>query len=215
MKETILALLIAKFSGERKDGLTQLAGSLALQAETKEEAQALVEKLTQPKVTDFIKDWRSGVDKEITTATKTAEEKLKEKFDFVEKGKSDPDPATEPPKGDDDIDAKIQAAVQAAVTPLTQKLQGYEDNERITARQTFISNTAKELQLPDWRIAEGFSFTDTDDESAIKQKLTAIKQNLITAGLEKQELGALQIASTGEEQAKELAKSWAQGLPDM
>lgn len=214
MKETILALLIAKFSGERKDGLTQLASSLALQAETKEEAQALVDKLTQPKVTDFIKDLRSGIDKEITMATKTTEEKLKEKFDFVEKGKGNPDPITEPSKGDD-IDAKIQAAVQAAVTPLTQKLQAYEDKERIITRQTFISNTAKELQLPDWRIAEGFSFTDTDDESAIKQKLTAIKQNLITAGLEKQEVGALQIASTGEEQAKELAKSWAQGLPDM
>lgn len=214
MKETILALLTVKFSGERKDGLTQLAGSLALQAETKEEAQALIEKLSQQKVTDFIKDWRSGVDKEITTATKTTEEKLKEKFDFVEKGKGGTDPITDPAKGDD-IDSKIQAAVQAAVTPLTQKLQGYEDKERITTRQTLISNTAKELQLPDWRIAEGFSFTDTDDESAITKKLTAIKQNLITAGLDKQEVGAFQIASTGEEQAKELAKSWAQGLPDM
>lgn len=215
MKETILALLIAKFSGERKDGLTQLASSLALQAETKEEAQALVEKLTQPKVTDFIKDLRSGIDKEITTATKTTEEKLKEKFDFVEKGKGGTDPITEPAKGDDDFETKFKAAFEKHAKPIQDELDAYKSQEAKNIRESFISNTAKELQLPDWRIAEGFSFTDTDDESAIKQKLTAIKQNLITAGLDKQEVGALQIASTGEEQAKELAKSWAQGLPDM
>ena len=44
MKETILALLIAKFSGVRKDGLTALARSLALQCTTEDEAKALVEK---------------------------------------------------------------------------------------------------------------------------------------------------------------------------
>lgn len=214
MKEEILALLTAKFSGERKDGLTQLAGSLALHAETKEEAQAFVEKLTQSKVTDFIKEWRSGVDKEITTATKTAEDNLKEKFDFVEKGKADSTPPTDPPTGKNDIDAKIQAAVQAAVTPLAQKLQGYEDKEKISARQTFISNTAKELLIPEWRIAEGFSFKDSDDESTIKQNLTAIKQNLITAGLDKKETGVFQIASTGEEQTKSLAKEYVQTLSD-
>lgn len=86
MKEKILALLIAKFSGARKDGLTQLASSLALQAATEEDVQALVDKIDQTKVTEFIRDYRSGVDKEIATATKTTEENLKEKFDFVEKG---------------------------------------------------------------------------------------------------------------------------------
>ena len=38
MKERILALLIAKFSGVRKDGLTALARSLALQCATEDEA---------------------------------------------------------------------------------------------------------------------------------------------------------------------------------
>ena len=43
MKETILALLIAKFSGVRKDGLTALARSLALQCATEDDAKALVD----------------------------------------------------------------------------------------------------------------------------------------------------------------------------
>jgi hypothetical protein len=42
MKEKILALLTAKFSGARKDGLSQMARGLALQASTEDEAKALV-----------------------------------------------------------------------------------------------------------------------------------------------------------------------------
>ena len=39
MKKTILALLVAKFQGVRKDGLSVMAGILALQAATEEEAK--------------------------------------------------------------------------------------------------------------------------------------------------------------------------------
>ncbi len=52
MKETILALLIAQFSGVRKDGLNQLARTMALQVTTEDEAKALCSKLTKAQVDD-------------------------------------------------------------------------------------------------------------------------------------------------------------------
>ena len=58
MKKTILALLVAKFQGVRKDGLSVMAGILALQAATEEEAKTLVDKLTDAQVNEFIKDYR-------------------------------------------------------------------------------------------------------------------------------------------------------------
>lgn len=44
MRERILALLIAKFSGVRKDVLNHMARTFALQVATEDEAKALVEK---------------------------------------------------------------------------------------------------------------------------------------------------------------------------
>lgn len=183
MKEKLLALLTAKFSGVRRDGLTHLAGSLALQVATEEEAQALVDKLDQTKVTDFVKEWRSGVDTEITTASKTAEEKLKEKYDFVEKGAGGNQGKTDPPKPDD-LDAKLEALINAKVAPLQEKLTAYESKEAKATRQAQILGKAKELGIPDWRINEGFTIGDDADEASISTALSAIKQNIVTAGLE-------------------------------
>ena len=70
MKETILALLIAKFSGVRKDGLTALARSLALQCATEDDAKALVDKITDAQVNEFVKDYRADVDKEVSNSKK-------------------------------------------------------------------------------------------------------------------------------------------------
>ena len=79
MKKEILALLTAKFAGVRKDGLEHLARVLALQATTEEEAAALVEKLTDTMVNNFVKEYRSDVDRETTLARKTIEENLRKK----------------------------------------------------------------------------------------------------------------------------------------
>lgn len=125
MRETILALLIAKFSGVRKDGLVALARSLALQCTTEDEAKALVDKFTDAQVNEFVKDYRADVDKEVSESNKTFETNLKKKFDLVQKtepgGKKNPKD-TDP----DDIAAIVKAAVDAAVAPLNEKLNGYE-----------------------------------------------------------------------------------------
>lgn len=182
MKEKLLALLTAKFSGVRRDGLTHLAGSLALQVATEEEAQALVDKLDQTKVTDFVKEWRSGVDTEITTASKTAEDKLKEKYDFVEKKAGGNQGKTDPPA--DDLDAKFNAYFDSKVKPIQDELNAYKAKESQAARQSLILGKAKELGIPEWRINEGFIIADDADETAINTTLSGIKQNIVTAGLE-------------------------------
>ena len=83
--EEILALLQTKFVGARKDGLEQLAGAIALQCTTKDEAQAIIDKLSDEKVKGFITDWRKKTDAEISKATATHERGLREKYDFTEK----------------------------------------------------------------------------------------------------------------------------------
>lgn len=83
--EEILALLQTKFVGARKDGLENLAGAIALQCSTKDEAQAIIDKLSDEKVKGFITDWRKKADAEITKATATHEKGLREKYNFAEK----------------------------------------------------------------------------------------------------------------------------------
>ena len=93
LTEEILALLRTQFPGVREDGLQQLAASLSLQVATKEEAAEIVGKMAADKVQQFVKDWRSKTDAEIGRANQTYETSLKEKYDFVEKGKQTPSPA--------------------------------------------------------------------------------------------------------------------------
>ena len=64
--QQILALLIAKFSGVRKDGLEQMARTLALQCTNEDEAKTLVEKITDAQVNEFVKEYRKIVDKEVS-----------------------------------------------------------------------------------------------------------------------------------------------------
>lgn len=127
MKKTILALLIAKFSGVRKDGLAVLAGVLALQATTEDEAKGIVEKLTDAQVNDFVKDYRSDVDKEVNESNKTFESNLRKKYDFKEKETEpggDPSEKTDP----NDIAAMVKSAIADAVKPLQDELNGYRAN---------------------------------------------------------------------------------------
>ena len=127
MRETILALLIAKFSGVRKDGLMALARSLALQCSTEDEAKTLVNKITDAQVSEFVKDYRADVDKEVSESNKTFETNLKKKFDFVEKqtepgGKQTQKQNTDP----NNIAELIKSAVADAVKPFQEELSGYK-----------------------------------------------------------------------------------------
>lgn len=145
MYERILALLLTSYAGMRKDGLAQLARSLALQATTEEEANNLVNTLTKEKVEGFIKDYRSDVDKEVTEGNKTFEANLRKKYDLKEKSPSDP-PSSDPPPADS-VAAIVKEAVAEAVKPFQEKLAGYEQGDLAKTRLENLTeklNTCKD-----------------------------------------------------------------------
>lgn len=191
MKNIILALLVAKFAGVRKDGLAQLAGALALQATTDEEANALVDKFTPDQVNDFVKDFRKDVDKEVSTSTKTFETTLKDKFDLVEK-KLDPNPNPNPnPTNPTDIAAIVAAAVKSAVEPIQQQLAGFKGQEVNKSRlqtlegklkdvpETFKAQKLKDFGRMNFETEDSFNEYLTEFETDI----TALNQELADKGL--------------------------------
>ena len=79
-------------------------------------------------------------------------------------------------------------------------------------RANLITAKAKELGIPEWRMKEGFVIADDADEKAIGDYLAGVQKNLVTAGLEG--IGSGFPMSTPETQGKELARAWAETLPD-
>ena len=176
MHEKILALLAAKFAQARKDGLAQLARSLAIQSADEAEAQALVEKLTSDKVTDFIKEWRKDVDAEVTNSNKTFETTLKSKFNFVEKTT----PAN-PPADPNDMAAIIQRSVEAAMKPLQEKLTAFENGNAVATRKQVLE--AKLAQAPEAMkstILKNFSRMNFDTEEAFNEFVTETETDIAT-----------------------------------
>lgn len=148
MKQKLLELLNAKYLGKgvRKDGLAQLAGSLAITVTTEEEAQALVEKLTDEQVTEFVKDYRKEVDSEVSKGNKTYENSLKTKYDFVEK-KNPTEPA--PAAGNDDsvptdVAAIVAKAIADAVKPLSEQIAAFKGAETTKTRFEKLQETLKD-----------------------------------------------------------------------
>lgn len=94
-------------------------------------------------------------------------------------------PPTDPPSDQPDIDAKLAALFEAKVKPIQDELNAYKANASKAERHTMITTKAKELGIPEWRINEGLMIADDADESAIGTTLSAIKQNIVTAGLDK------------------------------
>lgn len=139
----ILALLQEKFAGERKDGLTQLAAYIGLNAATIEEATEVVGKLTAEKVSKFVKDYRSRTDAEIAKANKTHEESLRRKYDFKEKEQpGEPQPGQQTPPGEGG--ALTLDAIRALIREENKAIrEGYEslraEKTATTRREQFVA----------------------------------------------------------------------------
>lgn len=186
MKETILALLIAKFSGVRKDGLVALARSLALQCTTEDEAKALVDKFTDAQVNEFVKDYRADVDKEVSESNKTFETNLKKKFDLVQK--------TEPggkknlkDTDTDDIAAIVKAAVDAAVAPLNDKLNGYEAKTIAETRLQALNEKLNGCKDENFKAQtlKDFARMNFKDDADFNEYLTGKEADIATANQNK------------------------------
>lgn len=196
MKDKILALLIAKFSGVRKDGLAQLAASMSLQIEKEEDATAIVEKLSLEKVNDFVKDWRKEVDKEVSDSNKTYKSTLEKKYKFVEKEPED-DPGKKSKGNDDDDDApKWAKDLIAQNKALSEKLQAIESGKTTETRLQQLQSKFKEKELPESftsNMVKNFKRMSFDSDEAfaeylteVETDITAFNQELVTKGLVEQ-----------------------------
>lgn len=178
MKEEILALLVSKFAGVRKDGLAQLALMLSLQAANKEEATALVEKFTPEKVSDFVKDWRKDVDKEVSDANKTFEGTLKKKYDLVEK-KEPVDPSKKDPNPDDQTPAWAKVLIESN-QKMAERLNSIEGEKITTSRLQQLEG--KFAGVPEsykaQRIADAKLFVHSMDDAAFGEYLTKTESDI-------------------------------------
>lgn len=180
MKKTILALLVAKFQGARKDGLNVLAGILALQASTEDEAKALVEKITDAQVNEFIKDYRKDVDKEVSESNKTFETNLRKKYDFKEK---EVEPGNDPSKNPNDIAEIVKAAVAAAVKPFEEKLSGYETKNIADSRLAKLNEKLNDCKDENFKAQtlKDFQRMTFKDDADFNEYLTAKAADIETA----------------------------------
>ena len=192
MKEKLLALLIAKFAGVRKDGLTQLARALSLQAANDEEAEALIGKLTKEQVDTYIKEFRADVDKEVTEGNKTFETNLKKKFDLVEK-KNEPDPTDPAPAETDknDVQAVIKAAILEAVKPLQDKLAGLEQGNLAKSRLQQLNEKISDCkdEVFKTKVLKDFSRMKFDTEEEFNEYLTETETDVTTVNQNLSDLG--------------------------
>lgn len=184
MKEKILALLIAKFSGVRKDVLNHMARTFALQVATEDDAKALVEKITDAQVNEYVKEFRADVDKEVSDSNKTFEANLKKKYNFVAKqtepggkgGKEDePDP--------NDISAVIKAAVAEAVKPFQEKLSGYEADNIAKSRLQALNEKLNGCKDENFKAQtlKDFQRMTFKDDADFNEYLTAKAADIETA----------------------------------
>ncbi len=183
MKDKILALLIAKFSGVRKDGLARLAQALSLQVADETEAGALVDKLTPEKVNEFVTDYRKDVDKEVSDANKTYEGNLKKKYEFVEKKDPDPGKDQDPNKKQDptDIATIVANAVKAAVEPLQKEMLSFKGEKTTETRLQQLQTKFKDKNLPESFAAQklkDFKRMNFDTDEAFTEYLTEVESDI-------------------------------------
>ena len=133
MFEKIIELLTAKFTGIRKDAIEMLARNLALQCDNDDDVTAAIGKLTDEKVNDFVKGYRSQVDKEVSASISANEKNLRKKYDFVEKKEGNEPKKTE---GNDanDISAIINAAIAKAIEPFQNEISNLKQENTSKSR---------------------------------------------------------------------------------
>lgn len=176
--EQILALLMAKFpSGVRKDVLTNIAMNLAMAAASEDDAKKLVEGITKDKVDAFSKDYRSSIDREVTEANKTYENRLREKYDFKEKGKDpDPVPGSDPvPSTNPEI-----ASLTKQVSDLTKLMTGFAADKVNTSRRSQIEGLLKDVKDEGYRntILSGFNYMQFDNDDKFNEYMTSLKADV-------------------------------------
>lgn len=184
MKDKILALLIAAFAGVRKDGLSSLARTLALQATTDDDAKALVDKLTKTQVDDYVKEFRAEVDKEVSDSNKTYESNLKKKFDFVEKKDLVPGGDHDSVDGNpNDIATLVKSAIAEAVKPLQTELERYKAGDVAKTRLQYLNEKLNECKDGTFKAKalKDFSRMNFESDESFNEYLTDTETDIASA----------------------------------
>ena len=134
MFEKIIELLTTKFTGIRKDAIEMLARNIALQCDNDDDVTAAIGKLTDEKVNDFVKGYRSQVDKEVSASISANEKNLRKKYDFIEKKIEGNE--TKKLEGNDtnDISAIINAAIAKAIEPFQNEISNLKQENTSKSR---------------------------------------------------------------------------------
>lgn len=133
MFEKIIELLTSKFTGIRKDAIEMLARNLALQCDNDDDVTAAIGKLTDEKVNEFVKGYRSQVDKEVSASISANEKNLRKKYDFIEKKEGNEPKKTEGNDGND-ISAIINAAIAKAIEPFQNEISNLKQENTSKSR---------------------------------------------------------------------------------
>lgn len=196
LQEKILALLVAKFQGVRKDGLQQLAAAIGLQVANEEEANQVVDKLTADKVSAFVTDWRRNADAEIKKANDTYEEGLRRKYDFKEK--ENPGRAAIPPTETGDavtleaisklIDDRLKG-VQDSITTLNADKAATSRRKLFVAKldEAKVEGRQREMMLRNFDRANSTFEKDEDFNNYLTEvqgDIAALQQERADAGLQ-------------------------------
>ncbi|WP_313636245.1 hypothetical protein [Empedobacter sp.] len=196
MKQKLLELLNTRFLGKgvRKDVLARLATAYSLQITTEEEAQALVEKLTDEQVTEFQKELRSEVDSEIAKATKTALENAGKSKGGEGAGEGSPEPGKgEGVNGGEESDiAKALKQIAETQKTLADEINSIKAGKTTETRLSQINDILKDVKDETLKntISKNFprmSF-ENDEEFAeylaeIQTDVTTSNQSFINQGL--------------------------------
>ena len=134
MFEKIIELLTAKFTGIRKDAIEMLARNLALQCDNDDDVTAAIGKLTDEKVNEFVKGYRSQVDKEVSASISANEKNLRKKYDFVEKKNEGSEPKKTEGNDANDISAIINAAIAKAIEPFQNEISNLKQENTSKSR---------------------------------------------------------------------------------
>ena len=134
MFEKIIELLTAKFTGIRKDAIEMLARNLALQCDNDDDVTAAIGKLTDEKVNEFVKGYRSQVDKEVSASISANEKNLRKKYDFIEKKIDGNEPKKTEGNDANDISAIINAAIAKAIEPFQNEISNLKQENTSKSR---------------------------------------------------------------------------------
>jgi len=183
MFEKIIELLTSKFTGIRKDAIEMLARNLALQCDNDDDVTAAIGKLTDEKVNEFVKGYRSQVDKEVSASISANEKNLRKKYDFIEKKIDGNEPKKTEGNDANDISAIINAAIAKAIEPFQNEISNLKQENTSKSRLQQVNdklNACKNDVYKNQMLKAYQKMTFADDEK-FNEYLTELDSDIAEA----------------------------------